>query len=273
MGTGSAEFYRRKGVPSVRKQDLMARTVAAANARIWRELESGARLGPEALMERLRSLTGQRGDEAGRLREALNRQLADETRRLLEDLLRGGGTEFRHRMASLSLPAQEVFGERLAGIREVYLDEALERVRGEQDDLRRTFLEKLEEWVSTGRAVDLNEAVRRLHEEGDRHARFFARDQFSKLNRAVMVESYRQAEAPYVEWLTSNDARVRPAGGAKSGPGEYLGMPLHDHRVRDGKVYTMVELLADPEYKSYGCRCGLRPLWTLTPAQQARRVA
>ena len=252
------DLFRRRGAPqpSQRREDLMARTLAEEYRGLFDDLRASARNGPWAVLARLRELVGQRGVDVGRLRERLNRQFVGETERVIRDLVANAGDRLAREIGSLSIPALEAFGSRLAGIRELYLDDAVARIEGEEDELKRTFLERLDDWATRGYDLDVSDIVERMKQAADGRAKFFARDQFSRFNRSVAVASYRQAGAEYVEWLNSSDGRVRPAHGAKPGPGEYLGMPLNDHRVRNHKIYTQAELERDPEWKSYNCRCG-----------------
>jgi SPP1 gp7 family putative phage head morphogenesis protein len=235
----------------------MARTLAAEYDKLFKALHISAAQGPYAVLNRLQELVGERGVDAQRLRQRLNTQLVSETRRIISDLVDNGSAELKMRLGSLSLPSQEVFGQRIGYLRELYLDDAVKRIQGEEDDLKAAFLSRLTAWAEgEEKEIDVSDIVEKMRETAGNRARFFARDQFSKFNRSVMVASYQEAEADYVEWLTSNDQRVRDT-----------------HRERNHKIYTIPELLADPEYKSYGCRCGYAPLWHLTAEQERRRAA
>jgi SPP1 gp7 family putative phage head morphogenesis protein len=270
---------RRKGIPqpSIRREDLMARSVAieyeemfdglvaaAAEEAIDRDMrvekrEDGTVIvndaGPDAIMHRLIDLLGERGPDVERLRNRLNAQLVGAQRKFLQDLAQDADRQTLTALNSMSIPAQMVFSQRLTEIRELYLNSAEERIQGEADWLKKSFLEKLVKWA-TGETKELHvtRLVNEMKETSARRARFFARDQFSRFNRSVMVASYRQAEAPYVEWLTCSDERVRP-----------------EHEIRNHKIYTMQGLIADPEFQSWNCRCGYAPLYELS-ADQLRRL-
>ena len=233
----------------------MSRTLAAEYKELFEDLGIHATQGPYAVLHRLQELVGERGIDAERLRARLNAQLVSETRRIISDLVEHGSSTLKDRL--MSLPSQEVFGQRIRYIRELYLDDAVKRMQGEEDDLKRTFLARLTLWAEgESKEMDITDLVQKVRETADGRARFFARDQFSKFNRSVCVASYQQADASYVEWLTSNDARVRDS-----------------HRERNHRIYTIPELLADPEYHSYNCRCSYAPLWNLTAEQEERRAA
>jgi SPP1 gp7 family putative phage head morphogenesis protein len=234
----------------------MARTLAAEYEKLFKDLGLHAQQGPYAVLHRLQELVGERGVDAARLRQRLNAQLVSETRRIISDLVDNGKPALREKLVSLSLPAQEVFGERIRLIRELYLDDAVKRIQGEEDDLKASFLEKLTTWAETGGELDVADVVGRMQETAVHRARFFARDQFSRFNRSVMVAGYQEAEAEYVEVLTSNDQRVRPT-----------------HREWNHKIFTVQGYLNDPRFSDYNCRCGAAPLWHLTTSQKSRLVA
>ena len=236
----------------------MARTLAAEYEALFKKLRIKATISPYAVLHQLQDLMGERGVDVERLRTRLNAQFVGETRRALTDLLENGPEELRFALQgrSFAIPAREAFGQRLSMIRELYLDDAVARIEGEEDLLKRSFLKKLTTWAEKGGELDVQGLVERMRTTANGRARFFARDQFSRFNRSVMVASYEQAEAPYIEWITSNDVRVRES-----------------HRERNNRIYTPDQLKADPEWKAYNCRCGFAPLWTLTKSQENRRVA
>lgn len=234
----------------------MARTLTAEYEAMFKDLGIHADQGPYAVLHRLQELIGERGIDAERLRARLNAQLTSETRRIISDLIDNGTATLRDRLMSMSLPSQEVFGQRIQYIRELYLNDAVKRMEGEEDDLKRSFLERLTAWAEgESKEIDVADIVEKMKETAGGRARFFARDQFSRFNRSVMVASYQSAEAKYYEWLTSNDARVRDS-----------------HKARNHKIYTLEELIADPEYHSYNCRCAYAPLWNLSESQEERRI-
>ena len=232
----------------------MARTLAAEYEDLFANLRM-AGVEPSAALQRLQELLGERGVDVERVRARLETQLKSESARIVTDLLQHGPQEFKDRIESFGLPAQEVFGQRIQGIRELYLDDAVRRIQGEEDDLKAAFLKKLTEWAENGGELDVSDLISQMQETSVHRARFFARDQFSKFNRSVTVASYQSAEVKYYEWLTSNDVRVRDS-----------------HKARNHKMYTLEELLADPEYHSYNCRCSYVPHWNLTAEQEERRI-
>ena len=255
-----SELFRKKKIPqpSLIREDRMARTLAAEYDSLFKNLRVSASISPSATLQRLQELMGERGVDAERLRARLNAQLVGETRRALEELLGSGPEELKMALLgkSFAIPAREAFGQRLSMIRELYLNDAVERIQGEEDLLKKSFLKKLTTWAEKGGELDVQGLIQRMRDTADGRARFFARDQFSRFNRSVMVASYEQAEAPYVEVLSSNDARVRPT-----------------HREWNHKIFTMKGYINDPRYSDFNCRCGAVPLWNLTASQKSRLVS
>ena len=172
----------------------MARTLAAEYKELFDDLGIRSSEGPYAVLNRLQELIGERGVDAQRLRARLNAQFVSETRRIVSDLVDNGPFALKNRLMSLSLPAQEVFGQRIQYIRELYLDDAVKRISGEEDDLKRAFLAKLSHWAEHGGELDVAEVTSQMQDTAVNRARFFARDQFSKFNRSVTGASYQSAE-------------------------------------------------------------------------------
>jgi uncharacterized protein with gpF-like domain len=220
----------------------------------------------------LADLIGVRGADARQMRETLNRRLVGAEGAWLSRAM-GLGGRVGATFAAMDLPSALVFRGRIERMRELYLDEAVARVAGEQDDLKAQFLAKMGDWIE-GRTekLDVGGLVAEMQETSARRAKFFARDQYSRMERDLAVASYEEAQADYVEWLTSNDARVRPVPGAKARPGDYHGLPLGNHRARNHRIYTVEALLADPEWKAYNCRCGFVPRYEPLTADQRRRL-
>lgn len=74
-----------------------------------------------------------------------------------------------------------------------------------------------------------------------RMARFFARDQLSRLNKATTIATFINAGVTRVKWVTAHDARVRQS-----------------HKTLDGKIFNIDSL--PNELDDYNCRCALVPV-------------
>lgn len=267
---------RRLGIPRTpfRLEDAVARAVAAEYKDMFSELEDLARriagsagysvkpgtvlvadASPETIMAKLRALMGKQGVKVERLRERLNANLVSAQNAFFRQFMSDVDGTTAERVLKMALDKDEVFQGRIDKIRELYLKDAVKRLRKEEDQLKARFLKKLIDWAE-GRAdkLELGKLVERLQESSDRKARMFARDEFSKFNRSVLLATYDEAGAPYVEWITVGDRRVRPT-----------------HRAVNHRIFTLKELVKLPEYDEENCRCGYAPLYELSAAQKRRR--
>jgi len=141
-----------------------------------------------------------------------------------------------------ALDKDEVFQARLDGLMEKFLENSLERVTHEENTLKSAFLMDLNDYV-LGKSKDLNGlkgVIDAMKETSVREARFFARDQFARLNKAMTTTSLEQAGAIYGEVITVGDGRVRLT-----------------HRAINHHVYRLDDL--PNELSEYLCRCGVVP--------------
>lgn len=161
---------------------------------------------------------------------------------LLEKLMDDAGDEIPAIYKSFSLDKRKVYEENIETLRRLYLDNSRERMLYEEDALKRRFLEKLNDYVE-GRDEFLNvdEIVRGLQDDCARMARFFARDQMARFNKATTLMTFENAGVRKVKWVTCHDSRVRKT-----------------HQELDGKIFDIENL--PPEKDDYNCRCGLIPV-------------
>lgn len=143
---------------------------------------------------------------------------------------------------SFSIDKQQLYNENMENIRAMYLDNAIARIEGEEDLLKRKILEKISAYV-TGQAdtLDLKDLTKSMLESSARMARFFAYDQLARLNKATTISTFINAGVTKVKWVTSNDVRVRQS-----------------HKELNGKVFSIENL--PPEIDDYNCRCALVPV-------------
>lgn len=194
------------------------------------------------LKERLKELAGddkRPGDD--RLRRKLSRQLADAQREFFKDFFEDAGIKVKTRVAA-ALDKDDVFASRLDAIRGDYLDESIKRINGGKSELRKDFIKMLDEWIS-GERPDLNgltDIMAKIRKEGLNFSKYFARDQFSRLNASLAVASYDEAGAKKVKWVTVGDGRVRK-----------------EHKLRNGKIYPIDKI---PD-RGFNCRCGFIPVF------------
>lgn len=189
---------------------------------------------------------GDLSEDEERIRFQLQRQLAEAQESFFKDFFEDASERMKTRIA-FSLDKDEVFRDRLAGIRKNYLESAVERIHEGQYALRKRFIGLMEQWI-TGEREDLDtfdDLVGKISKEAGNFSKFFARDQFSRFNRALMIASYDEAGAKWIRWATVGDGRVRKA-----------------HRNLNGKIFAIDDM--PKEYLDYNCRCGYLPIFELT---------
>ena len=143
-----------------------------------------------------------------------------------------------------ALDKDEVFQSRLDGLMERFLKNSIERVGREENFLKSAFLMDLNDYI-LGKSKDLSSlksVIEAMKETSVREARFFARDQFARLNKAMTITSIEQAGAKKVRWMSVHDGRTRPS-----------------HKALDGKTFDINAI--PPEANDYNCRCGLYPVF------------
>ena len=143
-----------------------------------------------------------------------------------------------------ALDKDTVFQQRIEGLQKRYLDSALERIEWEEDFLKSAFLMQLTDY-STGKSADLEslkDVIKGMQKTSVKEARFFARDQFAKFNKAMTVTSLEQSGAKYVKWRTVGDQRTRPT-----------------HKALNNKVFP-INGIPDEQF-DYNCRCSFTPVF------------
>jgi len=146
---------------------------------------------------------------------------------------------------SFALDKDEVFQQRLDYLMNDYLGTALARIKGEEDDLKNKFLRGLTEYAlgNTPDLESIRDVMEEMKETSVHRARFFARDQFARLNKSLTLASFDSADVKRVQWLTVGDGRVRPT-----------------HKALNKKVFPINDI--PEEQHDYNCRCALVPVWS-----------
>jgi len=145
-------------------------------------------------------------------------------------------------LRSFSINQRELYQQNMDQLLDLYLENSLQRIRGEEDYLKKVFLQRVQEYVTGQRdSLDIKEIVDQLSDHSAHMARFFARDQLARLNKATTLATFNNAGVTKVKWVTSHDVRVRDS-----------------HRKLDGKIFNIKDL--PQEIDDYNCRCGLIPV-------------
>lgn len=145
-------------------------------------------------------------------------------------------------LGSFSIDKQKLFNDNMDALRQLYIDNSLQRIKGEEDWLKRRILERITDWA-TGKTdeLTLDDLQKYAFNAGDHMARLFARDQMQRFNKAVTIATFENAKVTKVKWMTCGDQRVRDS-----------------HKALNGRIFDIDKI--PPEKDDYNCRCGLVPV-------------
>ena len=145
-------------------------------------------------------------------------------------------------LATFALDKQKFFNENMDAVRKLYLDNSIERIRGEEMLIKRRILQRIVDYA-TGKSekLELTELVKEGYESSNHLARLFARDQMQRFNKACTISTFRSAGVTKVKWVTCGDVRVRKS-----------------HKELNGRIFDVNNL--PKEVDDYNCRCGLVPV-------------
>jgi SPP1 gp7 family putative phage head morphogenesis protein len=145
-------------------------------------------------------------------------------------------------LGAFSIDKQKLFNDNMASLRKLYIDNSLQRIKGEEDWMKRRVLERITDWA-TGKTdeLTLDDLQKYAFNAGDHMARLFARDQMQRFNKAVTISTFEAAEVTKVKWVTCGDQRVRKS-----------------HKELNGRIFDIDK--KPPEKDDYNCRCGLVPV-------------
>ena len=145
-------------------------------------------------------------------------------------------------LLSFSVDKQKFFNENLAEIRKLYLDNSIDRIKGEESLLKRKILQRIIDYATGAtKELDLSTLVKEAYTGSDHLARLFARDQMQRFNKACTLATFKAAKVTKIKWVTCGDRRVRPT-----------------HKALNGRTFDIDNLPS--EIDDYNCRCGLVPV-------------
>ena len=145
-------------------------------------------------------------------------------------------------LQSFAIDKQQLFNDNMAAIRKLYLDNSIERIKGEEMLIKRRILQKIINYATGKTAdLDLDGLVKEAYTDTDHLARLFARDQMQRFNKACTLSTFRSAGVTKVKWVTVGDVRVRKS-----------------HKALNGQIFDVNNL--PREVDDYNCRCGLVPV-------------
>lgn len=145
-------------------------------------------------------------------------------------------------LQSFAIDKKQFFNDNMAAVRKLYLDNSIQRIRYEEEDIKRRILQKIIDYA-TGKSDELNltDLVKEAYTSTDHLSRLFARDQMQRFNKACTLSTFRSAGVTKVKWVTVGDVRVRKS-----------------HKALNGQVFDVNNL--PREVDDYNCRCGLVPV-------------
>lgn len=145
-------------------------------------------------------------------------------------------------LQSFAIDKQQFFNENMEAVRRFYLQNSMERIKGEEMLIKRKILQKIIDYATNKTAtLELTDLVKEGYTDSDHLARLFARDQMQRFNKACTLSTFRSAGVTKVKWVTCGDIRVRKS-----------------HKELNGKIFDVNNLPV--EVDDYNCRCGLVPV-------------
>ena len=190
--------------------------------------------------------------------ETAKKQIAGLLKKEQEDylvrLLKDGGPKINKVIDSFTIDKQELFDRNMTNLRVLYLNNTLDRVKWEQDLIKRRMLKRINDYVTGQSArLEFDDLTKLAYQSGDNLARLFARDQMQRFNKALTLSTFTDAGVTKVKWVTCHDARVR-----KRSYVDKNGVYHRAHRELDGQIFGIKNLPI--EIDDYNCRCGLVPV-------------
>lgn len=176
------------------------------------------------------------------MREKMKKVFSQEQKWYMRRLMEDAPVRLQGVVASFSIDKKKFFEDNLEAVKELYLDNSIKRIAGEESLLKRRILQRIVDYA-TGKSdtLKLADLVREGYEGSDSLARLFARDQMQRFNKACTLATFKSAAVTKVKWMTCGDVRVRPS-----------------HKALNGKVFDVNDL--PEEIDDYNCRCGLIPV-------------
>ena len=145
-------------------------------------------------------------------------------------------------LQSFAIDKQQFFNDNMAAVRKLYLDNSIERIKGEEMLIKRRILQRIIDYATNkSDTLELTDLVKEGYESSDHLARLFARDQMQRFNKACTLSTFRSAGVTKVKWVTCGDVRVRKS-----------------HKELNGKIFDVNNLPVETD--DYNCRCGLVPV-------------
>ena len=174
--------------------------------------------------------------------QSIDNTLKAEQKDYLKRLLSDADQKTSWLLQTFSIDKQQFFNDNMDAVRKLYLDNSLERIKGEEMLIKRRILQRIIDYATNKtETLELTDLVKEGYESSDHLARLFARDQMQRFNKACTLSTFRSAGVTKVKWVTCGDGRVRKS-----------------HKELNGKIFDVDNLPRETD--DYNCRCGLIPV-------------
>lgn len=192
------------------------------------------------------------GGDSFRLK--MDRVFKAEQEDYIKRLFKDAPDKFKGIIAGFEIDKEKFFKDNLDAVRELYLDNSIQRIQGEVDWLKRHILQRIVDYA-TGESptLHLSDLVQAGYEGSTYLSRLFARDQMQRFNKACTLSTFRNAGVTKVKWVTVGDSRVRNRSYT-----DRHGVFHRAHTELNGQIFDVENL--PPEIDDYNCRCGLVPV-------------
>jgi SPP1 gp7 family putative phage head morphogenesis protein len=179
-----------------------------------------------------------------KLKKRMKNQFNKASDHFFKDLFEDADENLISNLFKYKLDKNDVFENRIEDIKNTYINNAIERIAGEQDSLKERFLKRLTDWSKgDSEKLDVKDILVEMKKTSVSESRFFARDQFCKFNKSLLISSFKNAGVTKVKLTTCRDAAVRK-----------------EHRVWQGLIF-LIENIPYAWWNDYNCRCGAVPVW------------
>ena len=194
------------------------------------------------------------GDLDDNFRPVLEKIFRTEQDDYLAKLKADAGIKMQNIIESFEINKNKFFEDNMAAMRTLYIDNSLQRIKGEEDLLKRKIISRIIDYA-TGKTdtLILNDLTKECYEGSDHLSRLFARDQMQRFNKACTLSTFKSAGVTKVKWMTANDGRVR-----NKDYRDKQGRLHRAHTKLQGMVFSVNDLPL--EIDDYNCRCGLIPV-------------
>lgn len=179
-----------------------------------------------------------------KLKKRMSNQFGKASDYFFKDLFEDADERLISSLFKYKLDKNEVFENKIEDIKDLYINNAIARIAGEQNSLKKRFLDRLTKWTTgESETLDVKDVIKEMKQTSVREARFFARDQFCKFNKALLIASFKASGVTRVKLTTCEDSAVRPS-----------------HRKWKGKIFD-IDNISWAWWNDYNCRCSAVPVW------------